>query len=82
MHSRPHISPDAAATLLRGVPSCVRERARGALVYFGLAERTRQAGSAAFKMGQFDQAVALYTEALQACAGGELWLAGCEIAAR
>ena len=48
----------------------------------GLAERTRQAGSAAFKMRQFDQAVALYTEALQACAGGELWLAGCEIAAR
>ena len=48
----------------------------------GLAERTRQAGSAAFKMGQFDQAVALYTEALQACAGGELGLAGCEIAAR
>ena len=32
----------------------------------GLAERTRQAGSAAFKLGKHEQAIALYTEALQA----------------
>ena len=28
----------------------------------GLAERTKQAGSAAFKLGKLDQAIALYTE--------------------
>eukprot|EP00316_Scyphosphaera_apsteinii_P022876 CAMPEP_0119341952 /NCGR_PEP_ID=MMETSP1333-20130426/103705_1 /TAXON_ID=418940 /ORGANISM="Scyphosphaera apsteinii, Strain RCC1455" /LENGTH=1126 /DNA_ID=CAMNT_0007354061 /DNA_START=48 /DNA_END=3428 /DNA_ORIENTATION=+ len=32
----------------------------------GMAERTKQAGSAAFKMGKYDQAIALYSEALQA----------------
>ena len=32
----------------------------------GLAERTKQAGSAAFKMGKFEQAIKLYTEALLA----------------
>ena len=31
-----------------------------------LAERTKQAGSAAFKLGDYEQAVSLYTEALQA----------------
>jgi tetratricopeptide (TPR) repeat protein len=34
----------------------------------GLAERTKQAGSAAFKLGKLDQAIALYTEALQSAA--------------